>query len=146
MSETLKPVPTKTRWYHDRGTSLAVGVIILVFISAIGLTLGVGVNLWLTKRSEPYREAVAVLTQHPEAQKHLGGGIEPSFFVMGEIDRGAGVADFVFEAKGGAGAAGVRARVEQTNGTWVVTYMDLGLGDAETGQTVAIIGETPPGQ
>ncbi|MEM6393028.1 MAG: cytochrome c oxidase assembly factor Coa1 family protein [Planctomycetota bacterium] len=146
MNQTLAPLPKKTRWYHDRGTSIAVGVIILVFISAVGLTLGAGVNLWLTKRSVPYQQAVAVLKQHPEAQKHLGGGIEPGFFVMGEIDRGAGVADFVFEAKGGSGAAGVRARVEEKSGVWEVTYMDLGLGDAETGQTVPIIGDTPPGE
>ncbi|MEM1213510.1 MAG: cytochrome c oxidase assembly factor Coa1 family protein [Planctomycetota bacterium] len=146
MTSAVPAQSTRTRWYHDRGTSLAVAVIILVVISAVGLTLGALINLYLTKRSEPYQQAVATLQQHPEALKRLGGGIEPSTMVMGEIDDAAGVADFVFEATGGSGAAGVRARVEKTDSGWVVTYMDLGLGGAETGQTIAIIGDTPPGQ
>lgn len=134
----------KSPWYHDRGKAVAVGVIVLVVISAVGLTLGVVVNQWLTKRSEPYKQAVATLQQHPEARKHLGGGIEPGTFVMGEVDHDAGIADFMFEAKGGSGMGGVRARVEKTDQGWVVTSMDLGLGTAEAGRTVMIVGDAPP--
>ena len=133
-------------WWQHRGKVVAVGLVIVVLVSAIGFTIG---GWWVMRGlrgSAPYGAVVEVLQSQDEMRRWLGEGIEPGYFVMGEIDETAGVADLMFEAEGSRGSAGVRARVERVDGVWRVTYLDLGLGEAEAGQTVTVIGDpaSPP--
>lgn len=131
-------------WHRQRSKVLAVGLIILLCVIAIGFAVG----LWLTmsglKNSEPYRITVERVQSDRQVVDLLGTPLEPGWMVLGEVNEASGQSNLAFSIEGPNGKAGVRASLEIVDAEWTITRLDLGIGNRETGRAIVLV--APPAE
>lgn len=100
-----------------------------VLMTVLGFSIGVGwvlVRLWGHEVTALSLERVR---GSAEVVALLGEPIEPGWLIQGSADEDAGVAEVRYVVKGPDGDGGVRVRAELVEGVWVVTGLDVGVGE-----------------
>ena len=104
--------------------TLIVGVLALIVAFVGGLLFFISTVM---KSNEPYRRAMALVTQDRRAQSELGKPITAGFFITGNINvsGSSGDADFGIPVKGPLGSGTVYVVAKKSAGRW--TYQTLEL-------------------
>jgi hypothetical protein len=129
-----------TRW----GRIIAFGCIGLVVLGVAAAAAIFFVVMGAMKRSDVYREAMAIVETSPSAIAALGEPIRSGRFVSGSINvsGGAGEANLSIPVSGPSGKGRVHAAATREAGTWVFTALHLAV---EGGDTIDLLAESGGG-
>ena len=102
---------------------MPVGYLTPVLVCGGFLTLIFMLVFGMIKSSTPYTESLAAIRANAEVQRALGDGIEPGFFVMGNINTSgtSGDADLTYAVSGSNGSGTVYTVAKKATGKWTFT-------------------------
>lgn len=140
MSEPSPEQPTKLPFFPKRKKFL-IPIVLLLSATVFGLGFGLLYAFTSSKQTEPYKLTMRTLQDRPEVKQHVGVPFESGFIVLGKVDEDAGVADLMFKINGPIGEGAVRSHAEYVDGAWVITHLDMGVGDRKQGDVITMIGD-----
>ena len=136
---SLEIQEAQTAWWDaNKRWFLWVLIGVPVGASVLGLVLAlIGVTVWLW--STPVAGlSLDEVRASAEVVDVLGEPIEAGWFIQGSVDESAGVAELRYVVNGSKAEGGVRVKAELIDGDWVVTGLDIGVGEE-----VVVVKELP---
>ncbi|MEQ9460950.1 MAG: cytochrome c oxidase assembly factor Coa1 family protein [Phycisphaeraceae bacterium] len=116
-------------WDQNKRWFLSVLIGVPVLVTVVGFSVGLmyaGRVLW---GSEVAVVSLEMVKGSAEVVDLLGEPIEAGWFIQGTVDEAAGLAEMRYVVRGPKADGGVRVKGEVVDGVWVVTGLDVGVGE-----------------